>query len=175
MFNLTYFFPLNLVPDLVPDLVPLREQVRNQVWDEVLRTYFCLGLLGLLGIVSINCLPANKGTNILSLQRVKEVNAERFRKARKLGVLPRDEHGRYHFTSTSFDAEALKTDPSLELGYIVAPPRMKLYEQISTQIVSTYMKYVSADDILVYSIDEVFIDLTGYLKTYAMTAHELVM
>lgn len=109
------------------------------------------------------------------IQRVKEVNAERFRNARRLGVLPKDEKGRYHFASTSFDAEALKTDPSLELGYIVAPPRMKLYEQISTQIVSTYMKYVSADDILVYSIDEVFIDLTGYLKTYAMTAHELVM
>ena len=109
------------------------------------------------------------------VQRVKEVNAERFRKARKLGVLPRDEHGRYHFTSTSFDAEALKSDPSLELSYIVAPPRMKLYEQISTQIVSTYMKYVSAEDILVYSIDEVFIDLTGYLNTYKMTAHELVM
>ena len=109
------------------------------------------------------------------VQRVKEVNAERFRTARKLGVLPKDEKGRYHFTSTSFDAEALQTDPSLELGYIVAPPRMKLYEQISTQIVSVYMKYISPDDILVYSIDEVFLDLTGYLNTYAMTAHELVM
>ena len=110
------------------------------------------------------------------VQRVKEVNQERFRTARRLGVLPRDpDTGRYHFTSTSFDAEALLADPTLELGYIVAPPRMKLYEQISTQIVSTYMKYVSADDILVYSIDEVFIDLTGYLGTYNMTAHELVM
>lgn len=78
------------------------------------------------------------------IQRVKEVNAERFRTARRLGVLPKDEKGRYHFTSTSFDAEALQADPTLELGYIVAPPRMKLYEQISTQIVATYMKYVSA-------------------------------
>ena len=110
------------------------------------------------------------------VQRVKEVNAERFARARKMGVLPKDpDTGRYHFSSSSFDAEALASDPSLELSYIVAPPRMKLYEQISTQIVSTYMKYVSADDILVYSIDEVFIDLTGYLKTYSMTAHELVM
>ena len=110
------------------------------------------------------------------IHRVKEVNAERFRNARRLGVLPKDPAtGRYHFTSTSFDAEALASDPALELGYIVAPPRMKLYEQISTQIVSTYMKYVSAEDILVYSIDEVFIDLTGYLNTYNMTAHELVM
>jgi len=110
------------------------------------------------------------------IQRVKEVNNARFRKARSLGVLPRDpETGRYRFTSSSFDAEALAADPALELSYIVAPPRMKLYEQISTQIVSTYMKYVSAEDILVYSIDEVFIDLTAYLNTYNMTAHELVM
>ena len=109
------------------------------------------------------------------VQRVREVNAERFRTARRLGVLPKDEHGRYHFASSSFNAEALAADPSLELSYIVAPPRMKLYEQISTQIVSIYMKYVSADDILVYSIDEVFIDLTGYLHTYNLTAHELVI
>ncbi len=109
------------------------------------------------------------------IQRVKEVNAERFRKARRLGVLPKGEDGKYHFTSTSFDAEALEADPSLELGYIVAPPRMKLYEQISTQIVSVYMKYISPDDIIVYSIDEVFLDLTAYLDTYHMTAHELVM
>ncbi len=110
------------------------------------------------------------------VQRVKEVNAERFAKAKRMGVLPRDPYtGKYHFTSTSFDAEALQSDPSLELGYIIAPPRMKLYEQISTQIVSIYMKYISADDIVVYSIDEVFLDLTSYLKTYNMTAHELVM
>lgn len=109
------------------------------------------------------------------VQRVKEVNRERFRAARRLGVLPRDEKGRYHFTSTSFDAEALQSDPALELGYIIAPPRMKLYEQISTQIVSIYMKFIAPEDIIVYSIDEVFLDLTGYLKTYNMTAHELVM
>ena len=110
------------------------------------------------------------------VQRVKEVNAERFAKAKRMGVLPKDpDTGKYHFTSTSFDAEALVADPSLELGYIIAPPRMKLYEQISTQIVSIYMKYISPDDIVVYSIDEVFLDLTSYLKTYNMTAHELVM
>ena len=110
------------------------------------------------------------------VQRVKEVNAERFRTAHRLGVLPKDPTtGRYHFTSASFDAEALAADPTLELSYIVAPPRMKLYEQISTQFVATYMKYVSVEDILVYSIDEVFIDLTSYLNTYHMTAHELVM
>ena len=50
------------------------------------------------------------------VQRVKEVNAERFRTARKLGVLPKDEKGRYHFASSSFDAEALESDPAMELS-----------------------------------------------------------
>ena len=110
------------------------------------------------------------------IQRVKEVNAERFRKARQLGLLPKDpKTGKYHFSSASFDAEALETDPSLELSYIIAPPRMKLYEKISTQIFSIYLKYVSQEDIHVYSIDEVFMDVTGYLGTYSLTAHELAM
>ena len=109
------------------------------------------------------------------VQRVKEVNAERFRTARKLGVLPKDEKGRYHFTSTSFDAEALAADPALELGYIVAPPRMKLYEKVSTQIFAVYSKYISPDDIHVYSIDEVFLDVTAYLNTYHLSAHDLAI
>ena len=109
------------------------------------------------------------------IQRVKEVNQERFRKAIKLGVLPKDEKGHYHFTSSSFDAEALENDPALELSYIVAPPRMLLYEKVSTQVFSVYSKYISPEDIHVYSIDEVFIDATPYLATYAVTAHELAM
>lgn len=109
------------------------------------------------------------------IQRVKEVNAERYGKARRLGVLPKGEDGKYHFTSSSFDAEALEADPSLEVAYIVAPPRMRLYEKISTQIFGIYSKYISPDDIHVYSIDEVFIDATAYLNTYHMTAHELAI
>lgn len=109
------------------------------------------------------------------IQRVKEVNQERFRKARALGALPKDGYDRFHFRSASFDSKALQSDPSLELSYIVAPPRMKLYEKISTQIFSIYTKYVSPDDIITYSIDEVFIDVTPYLNTYRMTAHELAM
>ena len=109
------------------------------------------------------------------IQRVREVNLERFRKAKALGVLPRGADGRYHFTSTSFDADALQADPSLELGYIIAPPRMRLYEEISTRIFSIYLKYVSEEDIHVYSIDECFIDVTGYLRTYEMTAHQLAI
>ena len=59
--------------------------------------------------------------------------------------------------------------------YIIAPPRMRLYEEYSSRIYATYLKYVSSEDIIVYSIDEVFIDVTNYLRTYGMTAHELTM
>ena len=59
--------------------------------------------------------------------------------------------------------------------YIAAPPRMAHYMEVSTQVYKTYLKYVSAEDVHVYSIDEVFIDVTDYLATYGMTAHELTM
>lgn len=109
------------------------------------------------------------------VERVREVNRERFSRALRLGALPRDEKGNYHFSSPSFEAPALENDPSLELSYIVAPPRMRLYEQFSTQIVSIYLKYVAPEDLHVYSIDEVFIDATGYLDTYHLTPHQLAM
>lgn len=110
------------------------------------------------------------------VQKVREVNAKRFNTAMSLGVLPKDPTtGKHHFREASCDANALNQDPSLELSYIIAPPRMKRYEQISTKIFSIYLKYVSADDVHVYSIDECFIDVTGYLNTYSCTAHELAM
>lgn len=109
------------------------------------------------------------------VQAVKEINRKRFNEAFRRKLLPKDENGKYHFSSASFDAEALVADPSLELSYITAPPRMKLYEEISTKIFSIYMRYISAEDIHVYSIDECFMDVTGYLNTYHMTARELAM
>ena len=110
------------------------------------------------------------------VQRVREINAERLRKAIRAGTALRDpETGAYRLAASSFEAEALAADSSLELGYIVAPPRMKLYEKISTRVFSIYLKYVSEEDIHVYSIDECFLDVTGYLKTYRMTAHELAI
>ena len=109
------------------------------------------------------------------VQRVKEINAERMRKAIQGGYIQRGTDGKYHFSGSSFDAEALAADPSLELSYIIAPPRMRLYEEYSTKIYSIYLKHLSPDDIIVYSIDEIFADLTGYLETYRMTPHELVM
>ncbi len=110
------------------------------------------------------------------IQRVKEVNAERLRKAARLGVVEKspDDH-QYHFRGSSFSAPLLEADPSLELTYYIAPPRMKLYEEISTKIVSIYANYISPEDILVYSIDEVFLDVTFYLRLYDLSAHELAM
>ena len=79
------------------------------------------------------------------------------------------------FTGKSNDIKALESDPSLELDYIVASPQMAKYMEISAHIFSIYMRYISPDDMQVYSVDEVFMDLTSYLRTYKMTAHELVM
>ena len=110
------------------------------------------------------------------IQRVKEVNRERLNAGIRSGAIKRNpETNKYSFSSSSFDAEALEIDPTLELSYIVAPPRMRLYEEYSSRIYATYLKYVAPEDIIVYSIDEVFIDLTNYLSTYRMTAHELTM
>ena len=110
-----------------------------------------------------------------AVQRVKEVNAQRLQTAIRQHKAVRGEDGKYHFTSTSFDANALNADPALGLSYIVAPPRMQRYLDVSTQIYKTYLKYVSPADIYPYSIDEVFIDVTGYLPYYHMSAHELAM
>ena len=59
------------------------------------------------------------------------------------------------------------------VDFIIAPPRMAEYIKVSTEVYNTYLNYVSAEDIHVYSIDEVFIDVTSYLSTYKQTAHEL--
>ncbi len=96
------------------------------------------------------------------VQRVKEINSER-RKAL---------HGKA-FTGKSHFASELDADPSLELDYIVAKPRMSYYMEISTHIFGIYLKYVAPEDIHVYSIDEVFIDATSYIKTYNMSVHDL--
>ena len=96
------------------------------------------------------------------VQRVKEVNRERLRKA----------PGR-HFTGSSYNAPELEAHPELELAYIIAPPRMAFYMEYSTGIYNIYLKYVAPEDIHVYSIDEVFMDVTHYLQTYRMTAREL--
>ena len=110
------------------------------------------------------------------IRRMKQVNRERLNAGIRSGAIRRDpETRKYQFSASSFDAEAIEKDPALEISYIVAPPRMRLYEEYSSRIYATYLKYVSSEDIIVYSIDEVFIDVTDYLRTYGMTAHELTM
>lgn len=81
----------------------------------------------------------------------------------------------HSLTGSSFDAAVLKADPSLSLEYVIAPPRMSRYMQISTQIYQIYLRYIAPEDIHVYSIDEVFIDAAAYLRTYQLTARELAM
>ena len=73
----------------------------------------------------------------------------------------------------TYDNRLLIEDGRLAVDYIVAPPRMALYIEYSTRIYQVYLKYFSPNDIHVYSVDEVFIDATHYLKTYKKTAREL--
>ena len=96
------------------------------------------------------------------VQKVKEVNAHRRMAA----------PGR-QFDGESYFADELKDSPNLALTYIAAPPRMALYLEYSTKIYDIYLKYIAPEDIHVYSIDEVFMDVTQYLDTYNMTAREL--
>ncbi len=98
------------------------------------------------------------------VQKISEANARRHQNA----------PGR-SFRGESHSETALKADPSLAISYIVAPPRMARYTEISIQIYGVYLKYIAPEDIHVYSIDEVFIDATPYLKTYNCTAHELAL
>ena len=97
------------------------------------------------------------------VQKVKEINIERKRHAPN-----------QTFTGSSYDNIALKRNSDLELTYLVAPPRMAYYIKYSTKIYNIYLKWFSSDDIYVYSIDEVFIDITHYLKTYKLSARDLV-
>lgn len=106
------------------------------------------------------------------IQKVGEVNKSRLYNAVKLGKSVMKD-GKPSLSSISYDDLSIKADPSLEVGYLVAPPRMSYYEKISRQIYGIYLKYVSAEDMVVYSIDEVFIDVTPYLNHYNTTAYNL--
>ena len=96
------------------------------------------------------------------VRKVKEINGERKRK-----------NGGHEFTGQSCDTGELKADRSFALDYITAVPRMALYMKYSTRIYDIYLKYVAPEDIHVYSIDEVFMDVTDYLHTYRLTPEEL--
>lgn len=90
-------------------------------------------------------------------------------------------HGRLHdapghrFSGKSCFLSELTANPTLEIDYLIAPPRMAYYMEYSSSIYSIYLKYIAPEDIIVYSIDEVFMDVTDYLFTYKLTAHDLAM
>ena len=97
-------------------------------------------------------------------QQVRLANAQRLRQA---------PGGR--FTGKSSNALELAANPALEIDFIAAPPQMGKYMETSATIYNVYLQFIAPEDIHVYSIDEVFIDLTPYLKTYGQTPHDLAM
>ena len=99
-----------------------------------------------------------------AVQKVKEANALRRMKA------PGQQ-----FVGKTWDAKQLDANPGLAIDYITAPPRMAHYMEHSARIYEIYLQFVAPEDIHVYSIDEVFMDATPYLKTYGLTAHELAV
>ena len=98
------------------------------------------------------------------VQKIKAVNNQRKWKAPKKTLV-----------GESYNNTELQARPELAVSYIIAPPQMAKYMEVSTQIYNVYLKYISPEDIHVYSIDEVFIDATHYLGTYKCTAHELAI
>ena len=97
-------------------------------------------------------------------QRVREANAGR----------QHDAPGHKLEGSSCLHSELLK-NPNLAIDFVIAPPRMAYYMEYSTRIYNVYLKYVAPEDIVVYSIDEVFMDVTDYLNTYKLTPHDLAM
>ena len=96
-------------------------------------------------------------------QKIKEINYQR----RKLNNYK-------NFIGKSYFDNELKNNKELELDLIIAPPRMAYYMKYSTDIYNIYLKYIAPEDILVYSIDEVFIDITNYISLYKCTPRQLV-
>lgn len=97
-------------------------------------------------------------------QRVIEVNSERRYRAPQ-----------HKLSGSSYLFSELQANPSLAIDFIIAPPRMACYMEYSTRIYTIYMKYAAPEDIVVYSIDEVFIDVTDYLDAFQLSPHMLAM
>ena len=95
------------------------------------------------------------------IKKVDEINNMRLKKINK-------------FIKSSYNNDEIRLNPYLKLDYIIAKPRMSLYMEYSAKIYSIYLKYVSSDDIYSYSIDEVFMDITSYLKYNKMTKEEMI-
>ena len=97
------------------------------------------------------------------VQKIKEVNYQR------------KKNNNYHkFIGKSYLDSEIKNNNNLEISYIIAPPRMRRYMEYSTKIYNIYLKYLAPEDVFVYSIDEVFCDLTNYLNYYKLNPQELI-
>lgn len=115
--------------------------------------------------------PALKSYGIPGRARLFEVK----RAVEKINRKRREKIGMYPFRGLSAVPRELEADPWLEMGFHIAVPRMACYIQYSTRIYDIYLRYIAPEDIHVYSIDEVIMDLTDYLRTYRMGARELTV
>ena len=97
------------------------------------------------------------------VKKVKEINNDR-----------KKENNYKQFCGKSYNIDEIKNNKSIELDYIIAPPQMNKYMKYSAEIYNIYLKYISKEDIYVYSIDEVFCDITNYLEYYKCSPKELV-
>ena len=113
--------------------------------------------------------PALKSWGVPGRPRLFEV----VEKVGQINALRRSQAPGRTFTGKSWDATRLAENPALALDYIVAPPQMARYVEVSNEIYEVYLRFIAPQDIHVYSIDEVFIDATPYLKTYRLTPREL--
>ncbi len=112
--------------------------------------------------------PSLKAYGISGRARLFEV----VQKVRKVNAGRRERAPGHVFTGSSFDDRELKSNPNLELSYIAAPPRMAHYIDYSSRIYQVYLKYVAPEDMHVYSIDEVFMDITHYLGASRLSPRE---
>ena len=113
--------------------------------------------------------PSLKSYGISGRGRLFEVR----QRVREANIGRRHDAPGHQLSGSSFSFSELQSSPSLAVDFIIAPPRMALYMDYSTRIYNLYLRYVAPEDIHVYSIDEVFMDVTHYLGTYHMTAREL--
>ena len=115
--------------------------------------------------------PALKSFGIQSRPRLFEVIST----VREINAFRRSTAPGGRLTGSSCDRGELESSPCLAVDFITAPPRMAYYMETSMKIYGIYLKYIAPEDIHVYSIDEVFIDATGYLRTYGITARQLAV
>ena len=114
--------------------------------------------------------PALKQYGIGGRARLFEVLS----KIKEINKIRRKDNGYKKFTGKSVNDDILKNDKTKELDLIIAPPRMAHYIDYSAKIYNIYLKYIAKEDIFVYSIDEVFMDITNYLKYYNLSSKELI-